>query len=150
MIIDLPEPIEAGPASLLYTHEFYELVRDRLSDDGIICVQSGSASFTELLNFAAVYHTLKSVFPTVCPYQVDVPSFGGPWGFCVASKNLNPTELSPAEVDARISARALEGLKFYDGLTHQNMFSLPKHLRNRLAEMARLITDKEPLYIYHP
>jgi spermidine synthase len=150
MIIDLPEPMEAGPASLLYTHEFYELVRDRLSDDGIICVQSGSASFTELLNFAAVYHTLKSVFPTVCPYQVDVPSFGGPWGFCVASKDLNPTELSPVEVDARISSRALEGLKFYDGLTHQNIFSLPKHLRNRLAEMARLITDKEPLYIYHP
>jgi spermidine synthase len=150
MIIDLPEPIEAGPASLLYTREFYELVGDRLSDDGIICVQSGSASFTELLNFAAVYHTLKSVFPTVCPYQVDVPSFGGPWGFCVASKNLNPTELSPAEVDDRISTRALGGLKFYDGLTHQNMFSLPKHLRNRLAEMARLITDKEPLYIYHP
>jgi spermidine synthase len=150
MIIDLPEPIEEGPAYLLYTREFYELARERLSDNGIICVQSGSASFTELLNLAAVYNTLKSVFPVVCPYQVDVPSFGGPWGFCFASQNLDPMEISPDEVDERISARALDGLKLYDGLTHQNMFSLPKHMRDRLSDMARLITDREPLYIYHP
>jgi spermidine synthase len=150
MIIDLPEPIEEGPAYLLYTREFYELARERLSDNGIICVQSGSASFTELLNLAAVYNTLKSVFPVACPYQVDVPSFGGPWGFCFASQNLDPMEISPDEVDERISARALDGLKLYDGLTHQNMFSLPKHMRDRLSDMAKLITDREPLYIYHP
>jgi spermidine synthase len=149
MIIDLPEPIEEGPAYLLYTREFYELVRDRLGDNGIICVQSGSASFTELLNFAAVYHTLQSVFPIVCPYQIDVPSFGGPWGFCFASPNIDPTGIASAEVDKRISARGLDELKLYDGLTHRNMFSLPKHIRNCLNDMARLITDKEPLHIYH-
>ncbi len=148
MIIDLPDPIEEGPAYLLYTQEFYQLVRNRLSDNGIICVQSGSATWTELLNFTAVNNTLRSVFSIVCPYQVDVPSFGGPWGFCLASQNLSPLPLSPAEVDDRISARLLSGLKFYDGLTHQGIFSLPKHLRGELFKPARLITDKEPLYIY--
>jgi spermidine synthase len=148
IIIDLPDPIEEGPAYLLYTQEFYHLVRDRLTVNGIICVQAGSASWTELLNFTAVNNTLKSVFPIVCPYQIDVPSFGGPWGFCTASQNLSPLQLSPAEVDGRISARSLGGLKLYDGLTHQGMFSLPKHLRGELAKPARLITDSEPLYIY--
>jgi len=148
IIIDLPDPLEEGPAYLLFTREFYQLVRDKLTDNGIICVQAGSASLTELLNVTAVNNTLKSVFPVVCPYQADVPCFGGPWAFCLASPTLNPVLLSPAEVDNRISARALTGLKFYDGLTHQGMFSLPKYLRDALVKQERLITDKDPLYLY--
>jgi len=148
IIIDLPDPMEEGPAYLLYTHEFYQLVLDRLTANGIICVQAGSAAWTELLNFTAVNNTLKSVFPIVCAYQVDVPCFGGPWGFCLASLNLDPVLLSVAEIDNRILARPLTGMKFYDGLTHQGLFSLPKHLRDELSKPGRLITDNEPLYIY--
>ncbi len=148
IIIDLPEPIEEGPAYLLYTKEFYQLVQSKLTADGIISVQAGSAAWMELENFSAVKNTLESVFPIVCPYQVDVPSFGGPWGFCLASLNLSPVLLSATEVDNRISARSLKGLKFYDGLTHQGVFSLPKHLRGELSKPGRLITDDEPLYMY--
>jgi spermidine synthase len=148
IIIDLPEPIEKGPAYLLYTQEFYRLVRDRLTGQGLISVQSGSASWTELENLRAVMRTLRSVFPVVCAYQVDIPSFGGPWGFCQASASLSAAELSAAEVDQRILARGLSGLKFYDGLSHQCMFSLPKHLREELAAPAHLITDDSPLFMY--
>jgi spermidine synthase len=148
IIIDLPDPIEAGPAYLLYTVEFYQLVRDRLTANGIITVQAGPAALTELLNFTSVNKTLKSVFPIVCPYQTDVPCFGGPWGFCLASLNLNPVLLSPVEVDGKISARSLTHLRFYDGLTHQGIFSLPKYLREELSKQGRLITDNQPLYIY--
>ncbi len=149
IIIDLPDPIERGQAYLLYTQEFYQLVQDRLTANRIICVQAGSAVWTELLNLTAVNSTLKSVFPIVCPCQTDVPSFGGPWGFYLASLSLNPVLFSATEVDSRILARSLTRLKFYDGLTHQGMFSLPKHLREELSKQARLITDRNPLYIYH-
>ena len=147
IIIDLPDPLEAGPAYLLYTREFYQLARERLGDSGILCVQSGSAALTELLNFTAVNTTLNGVFSIVCPYCIDVPSFGGPWGFCLASNSLNPALLLPAEVDARIAARRLGGLKSYDGLTHQGLFSMPRHLRSELSKPGRLITDSEPLYL---
>ena len=148
IIIDLPEPIEEGPAYLLYTREFYELVKSKLAPNGIISVQSGSASWTELENLSAVNYTLKSVFPIVRVYQVDIPSFGGPWGFCQASSDLDPQLLSVTEVDDRIAARGLNHLKFYDGLTHQAIFSLPKHLRNELSKPDRLITDDSPLFMY--
>jgi len=148
IIIDLPEPIEEGPAYLLYTREFYELVRSRLTASGIITVQAGSAAWTELVNFTAVNHTLRSVFPMVSPYQVDVPSFGGPWGFCLASLDLSPVLLSASEIDSRIASRSLPDLRFYDGLTHQGMFSVPRHLRNELSKPAKIITDSEPLYMY--
>jgi spermidine synthase len=148
IIIDLPDPIEEGPAYRLYTQEFYHLVRERLTPKGIISVQAGSASLNELLNLASVNKTLKSVFPIVSTYQLDVPCFGGPWGFCLASLKLDPVKLSPAEVGRRISARRLTRLKFYDGLTHQGIFSLPKYLREELSKQGRLITDSKPLYIY--
>ena len=148
IIIDIPDPLEEGPAYLLFTQEFYRLACERLTTNGIISLQAGSASFTELLCLSAVNNTLKSVFSIVRPYHIFVPCFGGPWGFCLASLNLDPLQLSPAEINARIADRELNNLRVYDGLTHQAMFSLPKHLRTELAQPARLITDNEPLYIY--
>jgi spermidine synthase len=148
IIIDLPDPLEKGPAYLLYTREFYQIIRDRLTDDGLIAVQAGSASLTELLNFTAVNNTLRSVFPIVAPYKADIPCFGGAWGFCLASLKYDPARLSPREVDNRIAARSLTGLKSYDGLTHQGIFSLPRYIRDALVSQSRIITDKDPLYLY--
>ncbi|MBN1161993.1 MAG: polyamine aminopropyltransferase [Dehalococcoidales bacterium] len=148
MILDLPDPIEEGPASLLFTQEFYRTVYDKLTDDGLISVQAGSASLTELLNLTAVYNTLKSVFPIVVAYATHMPCFGGPWGFCIASKQYNPALLAPEEVDGLTKERGLEGLKFYDGETHRGMFALPKYVREAMARQARIITDKNPLYLY--
>jgi spermidine synthase len=145
IIVDLTEPIEEGPAYLLYTKEFYQMVYNRLSPNGLMSVQAGCASMIELINFAAVYQTLKSVFPVVLPYQADIPSFGGPWGFCLATKgNVPPAR---EEIDRQITERKLK-LKYYDGLTHQYMFSIPKPLRKYLEEHTRTITDSTPLFIY--
>ena len=55
IIIDLPDPIEEGPAYLLYTREFYQIVLDKLTSNGLIAVQAGSAALTELLNFTSVF-----------------------------------------------------------------------------------------------
>ena len=148
IIVDLPDPIEEGPAYRLYTQEFYRLASDRLTGDGLIAVQAGSASLTELLNLTAVNNTLNSVFPIVAAYKVDIPCFGGPWGFCIASRRRDPARLTPGEVDARIARRSLTGLKFYDGLTHQGIFSLPGYIREALARQTRIITDKDPLYLH--
>ncbi len=148
IIIDLPEPIEEGPAYLLYTQEFYRVVRERLTANGIISVQSGSAAWTELANLSAVSSTLKSVFPIVRILQTDIPSFGGPWGFCVASDKLDPAACSADEIDRRIAERGLKHLRFYDGITHLSVFSLPRHIREELNKPGRLIADDAPLFTY--
>jgi spermidine synthase len=148
IIIDLPDPIEKGPAYRLFTQEFYRIVIDKLKKNGLIAVQGGSATPTELLNLTAVSNTLQSVFPIVVQYTAYVPCFGGPWGFCLASRKNDPSRFSPGEVDRRIAARSPGGLRFYDGTTHRNMFSLPKYIREALAGQKRIITDKKPLYLY--
>src|SRR3989338_9015718 len=80
IIIDISEPVEEGPAYLLYTKEFYDLVFERLSEGGLIALQAGTTAIHYLLNFSAVCHTLKAVFPIVTPYHASLPSFGLPWG----------------------------------------------------------------------
>ncbi|MCJ7516172.1 MAG: polyamine aminopropyltransferase [Dehalococcoidia bacterium] len=148
IIIDLVEPLEEGPACLLYTREFYELVKDKLNVGGIMCVQSGAAGWTNFQNFTAIINTLKRVFKIVCPYQAYVPSFADLWGFATASQSVNPTELSPRDIDRMVSARLSKRLKSYDGLTHQSLFTLPKHLRHQLAVSRRIITDQKPVFVY--
>jgi spermidine synthase len=148
IIIDLPDPIEEGPASLLFTQEFYQAVRSKLTENGLISVQAGSANPSELLNLTAVYNTLKSVFPTVNVYTTYMNTFGQPWGFCLASLNNDAAALTPEEVDKAITAKAVKGLKFYDGITHRGMFSLPRYIREAMAAQKRIITDKKPLYLY--
>ena len=148
IIIDLADPLDKGPARLLYTQEFYQIVKQRLEPDGIMSVQAESASWTELQNFTAIANTLKTVFPIVCPYRVHIPSFADEWGFISASKSLDPAKLTSGEIDVRISARISKELKSYDGLTHQAMFILPKHIRRELAATKKIITDKEPIFTY--
>jgi spermidine synthase len=148
IIIDLVDPLEEGPARLLYTREFYQIVRQRLGQAGIMSVQAEPSEWGNLDNFTAIVNTLKSVFSIARPYQVHMPSFFGLWGFVAASQTLDPIELTPEEVDARISTRISKRLKSYDGLTHQAMFTVPKHIRRKLAASRRIITDKQLISAY--
>jgi spermidine synthase len=148
IVIDLVEPLEEGPACLLYTQEFYQLVKERLNPGGIMSVQSGASGWTNLQNFTAIINTLKSVFAIVCPYQAYVPSFVDLWGFATASQSIGPAKLSPEDVNRRISARLLKKPKSYDGLSHLASFTLPKHTRHQLAITKRIITDKKPFFVH--
>jgi spermidine synthase len=148
IIIDLADPLEGGPTRLLYTQEFYQLVKQRLNPDGIISVQAECAGWTDLENFVAIVHTLKTIFPIVRPYQAYIPSFTDVWGFASASESLDPGKLTAEEIDERNSARIIKELKSYDGLTHQAMFTLPKHVRQQLAAAKKIITDKQPIFTY--
>jgi spermidine synthase len=148
IIIDISEPMEEGPAYLLYTKEFYKIVMNRLGKNGIISLQAGTTSLTALLCFSAVYQTLKSVFPIVRPYQAIIPCFGLPWGFALASKQVDPQSFSQEDMDKRIADRIKGELQYYDGEIHQGQFLLPKHIRQHAERETRIIEDNHPLFAY--
>jgi spermidine synthase len=147
MILDLADPIEAGPAYKLYTKEFYQLVRQRLNSGGFFVTQSGPAGPLNCSEcFTSIVHTLNAVFTHTKPYSLYVPSFGGEWGFTVASDVKLP-RLSIKQIDARLVRCLNKPLTFYDGVTHQRLFMLPKYLRDGLVQSPRLITDASPLFV---
>jgi spermidine synthase len=149
IIIDISEPVEEGPAYLLFTREFYEIVKERLSPDGTIALQAGTTALHQLLNFTAVDKTLNAVFPVVAPYNVCIPSFGLPWGFTLASKNIDPRKFDPKVLDEMIKKRIKGENRYYDGITNQGMYMLPKHIRKAMAAETKVIEDNAPLFTYH-
>jgi spermidine synthase len=148
IIIDLVDPLEQGPARLLYTEEFYQIVKQKLGPAGIMSVQAEPSEWKNSDNFTAIANTLRNVFPIARPYQAHVPSFFSLWGFVAASQSLDPSELDFEQIDSRISTRISKKLKSYDGLTHQAMFIIPKPIRQQLAASKRIITDKQPISAY--
>ncbi len=148
IIIDLPDPQEAGPASLLYTQNFYRLLSQRLNPQGVMAVQSEPCMVGNLEAFSAINNTLRSVFPHVYPYHIMVPSFASDWGFNLASLGPNPLALNVQEVDRRLADRGCALLRFYDGVTHNGLFALPKHVRTTLENEQRIITEDDPLVVF--
>ena len=147
VIVDLTEPLEEGPACLLFTREFYRHVAGRLTERGTLALQAGMTKIGELAFYAAMTRTLADVFPVVAPYQSFIPCFGTPWGFILAAKDGDPRTLAPASVDQRVHERVTGELLFYDGLAHHHMFGLPKFLRQTIASCDRSITDAEPMIV---
>jgi spermidine synthase len=145
--IDLVEPLEEGPACMLFTKEFYALVRDRLTPGGTMTMQAGMTKVGELPFFAAINRTLKDVFPVVAGYQTFISCFGTPWGFVLASKNVDPARQSIAAVDTLVAERVKGPLEYWDGQTHQHAFALPKFIRKAVETSTRVSTDAHPLIV---
>lgn len=143
IISDIPEPLEEGPARRLFTRQFYTLVRERLLQGGILSLQAGDFSRPFIDAHIAVYNTIRQVMPDVCSYRAYVPSFNTDWSFAVASRDGDPGRFDPEEIDRRIAERKLD-LAYYDGETHQGMFSIPGDIR-KLRDSATTVIDDERL-----
>ena len=148
VVIDVPDPLEGGPAYLLYTREFYQTVLNRLRPGGLMVVQAGPTGpvFYEQC-FAAVANTVATVFNSVSLYEIFVPSFGSTWGFVVGSLGSEPASLTATHIDKQMSDRLNRALRYYDGTTHQGMFSVPKYLRDALVSEDRVISLDNPLFV---
>ncbi|MBM3948328.1 MAG: polyamine aminopropyltransferase [SAR202 cluster bacterium] len=148
VVVDVPDPLEAGPAWQLFTQEFYRLIKRRLNPNGMMVAQSGPTGPVYAKNcFTAIAKTLASVFPVFGQCESFIPAFQTTWGFVFGSLGPDPRRLTPAQVDKRIAARVTYPLRYYDGVTHRGMFSLPKYLRDAIAAEKRLITKKTPIFI---
>ena len=122
VIIDVSDPIEAGPAVALYTKEFYDTVSRRLKPNGVLVTQSGSASFVpfpradeESSCFAPIRNTLATVFDHAVPFSCPVASFGEDWGFVMA--------FNGDEADARRLRHVDESI---DVMIEERIVAVPK------------------------
>lgn len=144
IIIDITCPLEGGPSYKLFTKEFYEQVKRKLSPNGTFSIQSSTTSPIAHDTYTIISKTLKEVFPNVYPYAAHVPSFAMLWGFCLATKDIDLTRVSKEDIDKRLAERVDGELRFYDGTTHQSLFNLPKYVRKAIEQQTRINTDSQP------
>ena len=178
IIMDIADPIEAGPGIALYTRDFYKFAVSRLNVGGIIVTQSGPGSHFNVQSecCTTISRTLRSVFDHVYTYCSDIPSFGSNWAFNIATgveritadmasedvaintlaedvgKDLtySLTGRTIAEIDQTIDERCVDGtiLKFYDGVTHLGVFGLTKEIRTSLKNETRIMTLENPVFMH--
>jgi spermidine synthase len=142
ILLDLPEPLELGPALKLFTREMYELVCRKLTPQGVMAVQSGSAGIHGRM-MPDINCTLRAVFPRVVAYTAFVPSFMDLYGFHVAGGESFQWP-PPAEVAGRLQARGLYTFQWFGVDFSACLPRLPVYLQNRLEKEGRLLTDAEP------
>ncbi|MGI6453782.1 MAG: polyamine aminopropyltransferase [Syntrophomonadaceae bacterium] len=124
VIVDSSDPI--GPATQLYSLEFYRNIGKALKDDGILVVQSESPIFYRDL-FASIVKNIHAVFANAYVYQAFVPTYvSGPWTFTMGSKRYNPCKLSS-------DIQMLNGLKYYNESIHRAAFCLPEYIKNLIS-----------------
>ncbi len=147
MIMDLVDPMEAGTAYLLYTEEFYRIVKSRLKPGGIMVTQSGPAGLLSYQEcFTTILHTLSGIFEHTTPSQVHVPAFQTLWSFSLAS-DAPLSFPGDEELDRRLQERIARPLKFYDSESHRSMFALPKFLRQGIQDEQRINRDASPVFM---
>lgn len=147
IIIDLTEPMAGSPAVKLYTKEFYQIVYQHLTPQGTISLQAGTTRPGDTTLLMMIAKTIETSFPIVRIYEVIIPSFDLPWGMILGSKANDPKNLFCQEIDRLLKEREIQDLLYYDGETHQAIFSLPKFLREAQKKPSRLIEDAHPLTI---
>ena len=129
IVIDLTDPSEDGPIGELYSEGFYRLVASRLAEGGIIVLQAYTFGPGRTAWQDRIAETLSLVFPIVRRYRAEVPFFKDSWAFLTASTTRDPGALPAGYIDRVLSERGVASLRFYDGITHLSMFSLPKYAR---------------------
>jgi len=130
IIADVSDPVDEGPAKMLYTKKFYSSLRGALKPDGIFVTHATEVCYTSKKSISSeVFKTLSEIFPISNYYYEFIPSFGSSWAFVIGSLKYNPEKMSYSTVNKRLKKRALSNLFYYDQETHKRLFSLPKILR---------------------
>merc|ERR1719336_1291254 len=94
VIMDICDPVEAGPGIVCYFQEHYDTIKSKMNPGGIFVTQSGGAGvLTYEECFTVINRTLRASFPFVAGFKAEVPSFGSPWGFNLACKDGPPRDL---------------------------------------------------------
>jgi spermidine synthase len=112
IILDLPDPNNEG-LSKLYSQQFYRLLRERLSPDGVFITQATSPYFVRRAYWTIVDTIEASGFEAL-PLRTHVPSFGE-WGFVLGSAAGTPRIGVPEGIDLRyLTPAVLETAHVFD------------------------------------
>jgi len=123
VLVDSTDP--QGPAVGLFNPEFYAQIARRLTPDGVLAVQSGSAVYQQDL-IAAVQRHLRPAFPIVRTYTATVLAYPGViWSFTMGSLGRDPLEVPVEEITRRTQGFAL---RYYTARGHHAALDLPPYL----------------------
>ena len=139
ILLDVTDPVVAGPSVELFTARFFAEVRRVLADDGVVVLQSGPFDLADASVLRSVCATLGTAFDWVQPMLLNVPSFHSGWSVTLARKRAGT--LAPADLETRIAA--LPGLRMMDPVVFEGLLHLPRFAREALEGPGVVITGDD-------
>ena len=141
--LDLPDPI--GPATALYEESFFRDCKRSLAPGGVLTLHMGSP-WSRPDRVRMLYGRLAKMFKIARPYTMFIPLYGCLWSMCACSDSTDVASVGATEIDARVSARGVTHLQYYNGATHQALFALPNFVRDLTVDAVpkpRLVAAKK-------
>ncbi|PXF49431.1 Polyamine aminopropyltransferase [Gracilariopsis chorda] len=147
IIGDLTDPEKNSPSLALFTKQFFSNLKRCLKPLGTFSVMSGTASLAENSKcYPRICKTLASVFKSVRPSQVFVPTYGAPVGIAIATDRLQPL-VTPQELDEKISESIDGSMHVLDGNSVHGHFAVPRCLKKAIEEEAQEITPENVAFL---
>jgi spermidine synthase len=124
IIVDSSDPW--GPAQVLFRKEFYKIMFEALTKDGIVVTQSESMFYNrELIKKLITLN--RTIYPIAEYFYTIVPTYpSGVIGFSFCSKKFHPLK--------HARDKKITGLKYYDPEIHRAAFVLPKFMKDLLLK----------------
>jgi len=142
---DVADAISDTAAVGFYTEEHFRKLKDTLGPGGILVTQAGPVEHIYGHFFCAVRDTLATLFLTTSAYLLDIPSYGLPWGFILASDA--PIAFESSCIRAKLAALS-SSPDSYDEEAHRRNFSLPYVIRKRLQRQGPIISLNQPMLTF--
>lgn len=130
LYLDLTDP--DTPAGSLYAAPALQRMQRVLAPGGALVLHLGSPVF-HAAQVQALVATLRGLFAQVHCYGLYIPLYGAYWGMAVCSDRLDATALDAAALQARIDARGVQDLQYYNAQVHGALFALPNYYRQLVA-----------------
>lgn len=132
VITDSSDPV--GPAESLFQESYFELMKNALRDDGIVCSQ-GSTFWADLKHVKQTLKYCKKQFATVSYASIFVSTYpNGQIGFVIGSKENGLDMSKPRHVLSNDQVDNLN-LKYYTPRTHRAAFDLPRFVELELKDI---------------
>jgi len=138
IIVDLSDPLEGSPAVLLFTREFYQLLKNRLTPNGSIAFQGEGISPRDAALHARMVNTLKAVFADVLPYHYTLHSFHRPDAHILVTLD---SHWSHERFVQRVENIGLP-LRYFSPEIARGMFCLPAYLYQAYETHKEILTDE--------
>ncbi len=142
IIMDMTDPY--GPSKMLYTREFFRIVKRAFRDDYGIFVMHSESPVTRPKAFSCIQKTLCSVFKNVNPFYLYIQMYAVLWSITLCSDNIDASGIKAEAVDKTLKKSGIDNLEVYSGQTHVSMQVQFPYISKILKRPARIITDAKP------
>ena len=125
VIIDSTDPI--GPGEVLFTQDFYQRCKDRLTPGGVLVTQNG-VPFLQGEELTQTLKAFKAPVADATCYLATVPTYvGGPMAFGWGTDNTGLRQTPVETLTARLEAAGIQAA-YYTPEVHHRAFALPGYV----------------------